>query len=96
MPSRLASPGTEGVSESKIINYFKGEGYTEEEVLREISEYEQEQAASDAMKDMPAQEFTLERAPQVQKKEPLPVKILLILLLVLLLTLLGIGIALLL
>lgn len=33
-----------GISQSKIVHYFQLEGYSEEEILEEISDYEEEKA----------------------------------------------------
>lgn len=86
----------QGVSQTKILEYFQGEGYSESDVLDEISAYERQQVVSSALKE-PPQALSMEHAPALPKREePLPVKIILIILLVLLFAILAAGMALLL
>ena len=84
-----------GVSQLKVISYFKGEGYTEDEIIREINDYEQQQSASTAMKELPEAPTIRNPPAQISKKaETLPAKILMIFLILLLIVLLTITMAL--
>ena len=86
----------QGVSQSKIVSYFEGEGYPESEILDEIINYEQQQTITSALK-APVQEFSMESTRTIPKREePLPVKILMIFLVVLIFALIVVGLALLL
>ena len=42
-----------GTSDTKIVKYFEGEGYSESDILREISSYEQNQFTAKALKEEP-------------------------------------------
>ena len=86
----------QGVPQSNILSYFQGEGYSEAEILGELTNYEQQQAVSSALKE-PVQEFSMEATRELPKREePLPVKILMVFLVILILSLLVVGLVLLL
>lgn len=80
------------VSQLKIVEYFKGEGYTEEDVIREINDYEQQQSASAAMKTLPEEDTPVQNPPiQLSKKTAaLPTKILMIFMVLLMIILLTV------
>lgn len=83
----------QGKSQLKIVEYFKGEGYTEDDVISEINSYEQQQHASSAMKDVPKDDsFSMEvpKPPVPQKVEALPAKLLMIFLAALLIVFLTV------
>lgn len=85
------------ISQLKIIDYFKGEGYTENEIIREITDYEQQQSASAAMRRLPEANTPSMGNPPVRiskKAEALPAKILMIFLILLLIVLLTVVLAL--
>lgn len=42
----------EGVSEAKVVKYFVGEGYFEEEVIRDLAALEQSNKTNETLKDI--------------------------------------------
>lgn len=43
---------SDGISQQRIIKYFEGEGYTENDIIREITEFEMQQYASAHMQSL--------------------------------------------
>ncbi len=86
----------EGVSQLKVVEYFEGEGYTEDEVVREIADYEQQKTASAAMRQLPNEGPAggYPKAKISKKAEALPAKILTIFLALLLIVLITVALAL--
>jgi len=85
------------ISQLKIIDYFEGEGYAENEIIREINDYEQQQSASAAMKGLPEPNALPQKNPPIQiskKAEALPTKVLMIFLILLLIVFLTVVLAL--
>jgi hypothetical protein len=85
----------QGVPESRAVEYFQKEGFTESDVLRAINDYEGQKSATDAMKSFQKAPLSMEgHAAKVVPKRPeaLPARVLMATLVVLLLAFLMIGV----